>query len=75
MWLQLPLLFDLFIGGLMAGGCLLLLLGLRAERGRHVPSQVKQTTLTVQTKPIPRRSVSGRQLKLLRRPNQKSNLN
>jgi hypothetical protein len=37
-WLQLPWLFDHFIGGLMAGGCLLLLLGLRAERGRHVPS-------------------------------------
>jgi hypothetical protein len=37
-WLQLPWLFDLFIGGLMAGGCLLLLLGLRAERGGHVPS-------------------------------------
>jgi hypothetical protein len=37
-WLKLPLLFDLFIGGLMAGGCLLLLLGLRAERGSHVPS-------------------------------------
>jgi hypothetical protein len=37
-WLKLPLLFDLLVGGLMAGGCLLLLLGLRAERGSHVPS-------------------------------------
>jgi hypothetical protein len=36
-WLKLPLLFDLFIGGLLAGGFLLLLLGLRTERGSHAP--------------------------------------
>jgi hypothetical protein len=50
-WLQLPLLFDLFIGGLMAGGCLLLLLGLRAERGSHVPcvSEAKDLERTKET--------------------------
>ena len=51
MWLKLPLLFDLFIGGLMAGGCLLLLLGLRAERGSHVPcvSEAKDLERTKET--------------------------
>ena len=35
---KLPLVFDLFTAGLMAGGCLLVRHGLRAKRANHVPS-------------------------------------
>ena len=35
---KLPLVFDLFTAGLMAGGCLLVHHGLRAKRANHVPS-------------------------------------